>query len=201
MKLYITRHGETQWNTEDRSQGTLNSDLTDMGKLQARQLHERLEEVVFDQVYVSPLGRTRQTAEILLKDKNVPVAYLEELVEMDMGKWQGLVKEDIVDLYPEERALFANDPVNYKSCGGESFHDLKNRVEKALKIITDKKHSGNVLVVTHGITKKMIVTVMRENQVEDVWDAPWMKPTALTIAQYDGSHYNITVCGDISHYK
>jgi len=201
MRLYITRHGETIWNTEGRSQGTLNSDLTDMGKLQARKLKDRLEPVQFEKIYVSPLGRTRQTAAILLEDRSVEVEYLEELMEMNMGKWQGLVKEDIQALYAEERYLFGNEPEQYKSVEGEDFYELKARVEKALGIIQAKEHTGNVLVVTHGITKKMMVTVMEEKTVKEVWNTPWMKPTALTIAEYDGNHYNIKVCGDISHYE
>ena len=70
MKLYITRHGETQWNTEKKMQGWQNSDLTGQGIENATRLGERLKDVDFSNIYSSPLGRAMDTANHIKGDRN-----------------------------------------------------------------------------------------------------------------------------------
>ena len=81
MKLYITRHGKTEWNTIGKLQGWLDSPLTDEGIERARKLSTRLEGVDFDHIYSSPQKRALHTAEILnLED--IEITILDELMEL-----------------------------------------------------------------------------------------------------------------------
>ncbi len=72
-KLYITRHGETLWNTEGRMQGWNDSPLTDLGIKQAEWLRERIKDLKIDVIYSSPSGRAYNTAEIIKGNRELQV--------------------------------------------------------------------------------------------------------------------------------
>ncbi|WP_409975391.1 histidine phosphatase family protein [Bacillus sp. Bva_UNVM-123] len=71
--LYVIRHGETEWNTEKRFQGRLDSDLTDKGKTDAKELSERLKEIEFERIISSPSKRTMETAKFVKGEKTTNV--------------------------------------------------------------------------------------------------------------------------------
>lgn len=70
VTLYITRHGETEWNCEERMQGWLDSNLTEKGENNARLLGQRLENTNFAAIFSSPSGRTKATANLIRGDRN-----------------------------------------------------------------------------------------------------------------------------------
>ena len=76
MKLYFVRHGQTLWNTKKMFQGIKNSNLTDLGKEQARKLKESLKDINFTHYYTSPLGRAIETIDILTEDRKIGRAHV-----------------------------------------------------------------------------------------------------------------------------
>lgn len=97
MKLYIVRHGQTEWNVLEKFQGQLNSPLTEAGIEKVRKTAEELKNVVFSKVYTSQVGRTIGTAEIILehnknqieREDKLELNKLYELNEIYFGEWQG----------------------------------------------------------------------------------------------------------------
>ena len=75
MKLYVIRHGETDWNRLHLLQGIHDTDLTELGVEQAKEAAKSLKDVPLDAAFVSPLKRTRMTAAILLEGRDIPVFY------------------------------------------------------------------------------------------------------------------------------
>ena len=94
LKLYIIRHGETEWNVIKRFQGQLNTPLTEKGMEKLRKTGKKLENVLFDEVYTSELGRTVASAEIILNENNgyknnkLELQKIAELNEVYFGVWQ-----------------------------------------------------------------------------------------------------------------
>ena len=72
--VYVTRHGETEWNVEKRMQGRKNSALTENGMLQAKQLGDRMKDLPIDAIYSSPSERTLHTAELIKGERDVPIS-------------------------------------------------------------------------------------------------------------------------------
>lgn len=90
LKLYIVRHGETQWNVEKRFQGQTDSDLTEKGKKKVEKTGEELKNIFFDAVYTSELGRAVKSTEIILSkniNKKNKLQKLSGLNEVYFGKW------------------------------------------------------------------------------------------------------------------
>ena len=105
LKLYIMRHGETEWNMLEKFQGQLNSALTERGIEKIVKTGKELENVKFKAVYTSELGRTIDTAEIILENNNfekkkdtekrLKLEKLSELNEIYFGEWQGMDFKEI----------------------------------------------------------------------------------------------------------
>ena len=110
MKIYITRHGATQWNKEGRMQGWQDSNLTEIGVDNAKKLGESLQHIDFDYIYCSPLGRAFDTAKYIRGNKKTEIIKIEDLKEMGFGIWEGMDHEKVKELYPSQQFNFWNKP-------------------------------------------------------------------------------------------
>lgn len=176
LKLYIVRHGETEWNVIKRFQGQLNTPLTEKGMEKLRKTGKKLENVLFDEVYTSELGRTVASAEIILnenrgyKNKKRELKKLAELNEVYFGVWQGLTYEEVFLKYPEEGNNYFYDVKNYKAenVEAEKLEDALERFLKGINKILDSHESGNILVVTHGTVFEMFMNYVANNSIFDI---------------------------------
>lgn len=107
-EVYFLRHGQTKWNFEGRFQGQMDSPLTALGRRQAADQGQLLRAVIADwravDVWVSPLGRTRKTAKIALRDVPAAPKIVPELAKISVGGWEGVRRGEIEKLEPR----FAN---------------------------------------------------------------------------------------------
>jgi len=133
LRLYITRHGETEWNRQKRMQGWKDSDLTDIGIVNAISLGERLADVNFNHFYVSSSIRTQQTAQYILGDRSIPITLDEDLREIHMGSWEGETQANLQQAYPEQFHDFWNNPHLFIPVGGETFYDFRDRTNEGFK--------------------------------------------------------------------
>ena len=176
LKLYIVRHGETEWNVIKRFQGQLNTPLTEKGMEKLVETGKKLENVLFDEVYTSELGRTVASAEIILnenrgyKNKKRELKKLAELNEVYFGVWQGLTYEEVFLKYPEEGNNYFYNVKNYnaENVEAEKLEDALERFLKGINKILDSHESGNILVVTHGTVFEMFMNYVANNSIFDI---------------------------------
>lgn len=156
--LYMLRHGETAWNTERRMQGSKNSDLTPRGRVQAlamgRTLKRELERDPGATIFLrSPLGRTRETSEIIGRELGLSATDWREdirLAELSYGTWEGFSWAEIEIDHPTALADWRADPHGYCPPGGETHADLRRRCETML---ADIAATGvRTVVVSHGVS-------------------------------------------------
>lgn len=199
LKLYVIRHGETEWNTQKRSQGRLDSALTEKGKKDARLLGERLKETDFQRIISSPSKRTMETAKLVAGEQYTSIETDERLMEIHLGAWQGKVEEDIQREYPEQFHAYWNEPASYVSVGGESFHDVKERIHKFLQELEKNTPNGNVLVVTHGVVIKALYLLCRNAPIEEIWAPPFIHGTSLTKIHMQDGRMELILEGCTAH--
>lgn len=199
LKLYITRHGQTKWNTERRMQGWNNSDLTELGIENAKKLGESLKSINFGVIYTSPLGRTMDTAKYIRGDKNTPIIEKVDFREMGFGTWEGMTHTELEQLYPTEYDNFWNTPHLFKAMDGESYEDLFKRVEKGLNEIISNTNHDNILLVTHTAVIKAIFSIVNKISLESFWEPPYIKDTCLTILEITDGKMKIILEADVSH--
>lgn len=143
MKLYVIRHGQTNWNIENRLQGQVESVLTEQGIEQIKRAKEKLKHIQFDYIICSPLQRCKDTVQIVNEDKNIPVIYDERLKERSYGKLEGAYDTEI------DIKMLWDIKSDYKDKNVESVNEFLNRVYSFLKEIENKYKNKKVLLSTH----------------------------------------------------
>lgn len=199
MKIYVIRHGETEWNTQKRMQGRLDSKITKKGIDDAISLSERLKDVDFERVISSPSERTMHTAQLVIGEKPIMVETDERLMEIHLGDWQGKVEEEIQREHPEQFHAYWNEPSTYVSSGGESFFEVKERITTFFKELSESTLDGNVLIITHGVVIKALYLLCRNASVERIWDPPFIHGTSLTVIHIDDGKMELALEGCIAH--
>lgn len=200
VTLYITRHGETEWNLQKRMQGWCDSPLTIAGVKAAHALGKRLASISFNAVYASPSGRTVDTAQIICQNRQLPIFFKQQLKEIHVGEWQGMRAEDIKERYPQQYDAYYNDPLHYQSIEGESFLQVLERSVSLIDEITTKYDAdATVLIVTHAVVKKLLIAYFNNQSIAHVWEPPFIHGTSLTIVHIDDGCVTIELIGDTSH--
>lgn len=200
--LYITRHGQTEWNVERRMQGQKNSPLTELGKQQAKWLGNRLNEVAIDIIISSSSGRAVQTAEIIRGNRDIAIIPNDNLREISLGAWEGMSDAEVESSYPEEHNNFWHFPHLYQPvAGGETFFQVWSRVSNEVEKIIAYYSGKNILIVTHATALKTLLAYFENKDLKDLWSGPFMKATCLNLVEIEKSGREIVFEGDISHYQ
>ncbi|WP_250674746.1 histidine phosphatase family protein [Paraclostridium ghonii] len=201
MKVYITRHGETDWNVKGKMQGCKDSNLTEQGKKEALNLGNRLKDIKIDYIYTSPLTRAYDTALLIKGNRDIPIGTYENLKEMNFGIWEGMYSDDVAREYENEYYKFWNEPHLYTSTGGETFEELIKRVKITLNDITNQNKGEDILLVTHSIIIKAIYSIIKKYELKDFWNPPYIKNTCVTILEFNEGNYKFILEADVSHVE
>jgi len=166
ITLYLVRHGETNYNKENRVQGHEDSLLTDFGKQQAAALATAFESTSIDQMYASPLTRASDTANAIASNHDdLDVTPLDEFKELHCGDFQGMLLDEIRESRWEEWQHFLSSP-NVAPSGGESMNQLYVRVSKAMEMILNGAGEDETIVcVSHAGVVRMSMAYLMNVQV------------------------------------
>ncbi|MGC8594181.1 MAG: 2,3-bisphosphoglycerate-dependent phosphoglycerate mutase [Candidatus Kryptoniota bacterium] len=170
-KLVLLRHGESQWNLENRFTGWIDVPLSDRGLKEAESAGEKLKSYKFDQGYCSKLKRAIDTLKIVLEkigQLNLPVEYDTALNERHYGDLQGLNKAETAKKFGDEQVKIWRRSYDVAPPNGESLADTAARVLPywKFKIFPDIKAGKNVLVVAHGNSLRSLVMYL-DNLTKD----------------------------------
>ena len=156
-RLYLIRHGRTDWNDEGRYQGQADPRLNRQGWLDAYAAALKLSDVCFDAVYASDLRRAQQTAHVFADLAGLLLQLDPRLREICQGEWQGLLISEIQERFPELFTRWKSDPLNMRLPGGETLRELENRLTAALDDIAAAHPGRTVAVFTH----KLPIAILR----------------------------------------
>lgn len=151
MKLFLVRHGQTDWNIKGKIQGSCDIELNVTGIKQAEELSSKIlkDKYKFSKIYSSLQRRAVKTAEILSKVTNVEYISMKGLEEINLGEWQGLSWAEVKEKYPAEYKEWYINRRYTKPPKGESYQDMLQRVLISIHKIIDE-NCDDVVIVTHG---------------------------------------------------
>lgn len=160
--LVLVRHGESQWNLENRFTGWVDIPLSAKGEEEARQAGEKLKGIKFDKAFTSVLVRAQKTLDIMLDvigQKDLPFEKSQALNERHYGDLQGLNKAETAKKYGEEQVKLWRRSYDVAPPGGESLKDTAARTLPYFesKILPEIKRGQNILVSAHGNSLRSIV--------------------------------------------
>ncbi len=166
-KIYLVRHGETEWNKQGIVQGQSESVLTELGKQQAQELKQKLSGIEFCAIYCSTLSRALETASIVADGQ--AITQMSELMEIHVGPMEGLPRAEAQEKYKDQFRNFWERPDLFELEGAETFFTLQQRSLRVIEKIAGAS-SGNVLVVSHGALIQTLHAYYNKIDMRFLWD-------------------------------
>ena len=168
---YLVRHGETDWNLNERIQGQVDVPLNATGRRQVSHLARRLADVPLDAIYSSDLARTHESAQIIAAGRSIEIATDPDLREFSYGEWEGLTAEEIEARHPgamSKRISAGNEA--FAAPGGENTWQVLDRVRRFCARAAERHDpSEDVLVVAHGGSIRALAVSLLDLADTDFW--------------------------------
>ena len=178
MKIYLMRHGETEWNKIGKFQGQVDTPLAKEGILQAQKTSEGMKEIPFDCIFSSPLKRAYMTAQIIRGDREIPLIRDNRLKEMSFGIYEGRRLAGFNKPGRVRGMRFRNDPVRYRPPKhGETFEELIARTSGFIReeILPLEGKMDTILITAHGAAVRSIILALTGRELKDFWNTPFGK--------------------------
>jgi probable phosphoglycerate mutase len=157
LKLYLLRHGETPYSQEGAFCGTLDAELTPEGQAMAHAFADAYRSTEWTDVYVSPMKRTIATAKPLCDAIGKPMQIREGLKEINYGDWESQDLDYIKQHYEQDYIHWMTEPAWNAPTGGETSVQIANRAMAVIAEIEAKYDDGNILIVSHKATIRIII--------------------------------------------
>ena len=170
-RIFLIRHGETNWNKEGRFQGQIDIPLNNNGKDQARKTFEFLKGINFNKAFSSSMKRPYETAQIILqKNQSIKIIKLESLLEISHGLWEGKLEEEIKKEWPTLLKKWHDKPEDVIMPEGESILNVAERSVKAFKDICFSQRDNDItLLVAHDAVNKTLICNLLGIDYSNIW--------------------------------
>lgn len=200
MRMYIIRHGETEWNAAGRLQGQTDISLNENGVRLARITGQALSYVNFDLIITSPLKRARQTAELVTEGKSIPIFEDARISEISFGSWEGLGSRKHNFQIPSEHFQdFYEDPFHFQNAeDGECIAALCVRTRSFFQGLLKSRsyQDKTILIASHGCACRGILNNVYEDK-ENFWHGKVPPNCAVSIVDVEDGKAVLTASDQI----
>lgn len=198
-KIYLTRHGQTDFNKKGIVQGSgIDSDLNELGYAQAKAFHDYYKGIPFNKLYVSALKRTHQSMAGFIKS-GLAYEQLTDLNEISWGEREGMHVDEVANaFYMDMIDRWRAGETDHRFDGGESPVEVAVRMQRALDHILSKTEEDTVLICMHGRAMRVMLSVMLNYPLRamDVFEHSNL---CLYELNYTGSFFSVERFNDTSH--
>ncbi len=204
MKVYLLRHGQTDWNAVKRWQGNTDIELNNIGIKQAECVAERFVDTNIGAIYASNLSRAKTTAEVIknrANKKNIELVIENDLSEIKLGDWEGLTYGEVSEKYPDEYKRWSTNHAEVIGYGVENYHDLQQRAFNVFdKICSD--NTEDILIVSHGAWIKALICKILNIPLEykKNFEIENTSITTIEVSKTDGvNKFLVLTLNDVNH--
>ncbi|MCK5654126.1 MAG: histidine phosphatase family protein [Dehalococcoidia bacterium] len=199
-RIILVRHGQTEWNRQERFRGWVDIDLDATGLRQAEAAAERVARWDVAAIYSSPLRRAMDTAQIIANRLSLPVVPLEGINDMNFGIWQGLSIGEVKESYPELFDLWRYSPQRLEIPQGESLEDVRKRVVATIDDLTARHEGSTVAMVTHRVVCKVLLCHLLGLDNSHFWQIA-QDTTAINLFEITEGKATVTLLNDTCHLR
>ena len=195
MKIYLLRHGETDWNTVKRLQGATDIPLNENGEALARVTRDEMKDIPFDMIFTSPLKRAYRTAEIVRGDREIPLIVDERIREICFGDYEGLVSKSegysIPD--PDFKFFFTKTDKYQTPPNGESVASLLKRTGNFLEELKNREdlQDKTILISSHGAAVRALLSNVEKCDIAHFWGNGVHKNCGVSCVELIDGEYQI----------
>lgn len=199
LKLFFLRHGETLSSQTGTYCGRVDVDLTEAGYQMAEQFAEAYQDQPWTAIFASPLHRTMATAQPISDRLGLKIQRREGLKEIAYGKWEGKTPAEVNLEFHDDYVRWLADPGWNAPTGGEKGIDIARRSSEVLEELEQTFDSGNILVVSHKSTIRIILCSLLGIDIGRYRDRIGMPVASLSIVDMSEHGPLIEVMGDRAH--
>ncbi len=163
MRLILVRHGETAGRSSIRFYGKTDIPLSDEGIKQMESVGDCLDGELFHMAFSSPLSRSYEGAKIIQGDRNIEIYKIEEFIEINFGRWEGLTLEEIKDRDEELFYEWRRNVWNFDYPEGDKRKDFIERVRRGVDRVLEIAEEGSILLVLHKGILRVILNYLLDN--------------------------------------
>lgn len=198
LKLFVIRHGETDFSRERRFTGARDVPLSARGRLQSEAVAAALAAEPLAAVYSSPLERARASAELVAKPHGLEPRITTAFREMAFGEWEGLVRDELAARFAADAPVWRDTPHLAAPPGGERLVDVAARVSEGITQLRESHAGATVALVTHAIVTRLIVLQALGLDPERLWSVD-ASPAGITEIEYQGEWVTMHRMNTLAH--
>jgi broad specificity phosphatase PhoE len=198
LRLFVVRHGATEWSQTRRFTGWRDIPLSDEGRRQSESVARALADSAAAAIVSSPLERTRLSAEIIAKPHRLEVRFEDAFREMGFGPWEGLTRSEVQARFPSELELWRTNPERLSLPGAETLPAVAVRVAGALEELRAEFDGQTVILVTHAMVVRLIVLSALGLGPERLWTVD-AAPAGISEVEYRADWVTVHRMNTLAH--
>ncbi len=198
-RLYLIRHAETNLNTDNRYLGKTDVSLNSKGIVQAEFMRKLVKNLSIDVFFTSPLKRTRETCEIMLKGKSMPMKVHNELSEINFGLWEGLTYDEVKAKYSNQLEMWERNPLVNKPSQGETMTEVLSRVSTFYNEMLDSYREKAIAIVSSGGVLNILLCFLFQIKPKALWQFSLSAASFSKILIHPDNQVILTLLNDTSH--
>jgi broad specificity phosphatase PhoE len=198
-RIYLVRHGETEFNRLGIFRGRFEVDLNDRGRRQAGEIAAALRGEGIERLHAGPLRRTRETAEIIGSALGIPVVIDPGFDNISLGEWQGVPKETVQRDWPEAWHQWQTSPEHLVVPGGETVEDVKRRAfARVSELVGDPSTPAALGIVTHRSVMKVLASAFLNVPAPYFWKF-YIDNAAYSVFDHDSGGFSLMSWNNNAH--
>jgi alpha-ribazole phosphatase len=186
-EVYLIRHGETADEFRSRCYGSLDVPLAPTGVRQVEAAALGIPACTLSAIYCSPRTRCVHSAHIIARHQSCSVTAVEELAELDFGRFEGQSYSEIALTHPELYSMWMQHPTEVQFPSGESFEQMRQRVLRAVLTLRDRHNGRSFAIVTHGGVNRIVLANALGLASENIFRLA-QRYAAINLVRYYGEH-------------
>ncbi len=199
-RIFLVRHGQTDWNKDKVFRGLADRPLSDAGRAEALALGEALKDEPVDAIYASPLIRARQTVEPLSRWKHKKIQPLPGVGDIDYGDWSGQSDAAVAQAYPKLYQAWQKRPATVRFPHGESLAQVAARALRALQTVARAHPGRTVVVASHRVPCKVLALKLLGLPLSRFWDLR-QDVACINLFEYQPPRAIVHHLNDICHLR
>jgi len=199
-RVYLVRHGTTDWNKEEIFRGRLDCKLNETGQAEAHALAEYFRDIRLQAITSSPLSRAMETAQAVAEAKALQVVPHPEFIDIDFGEWQGLPLKEVREKYAELYRLWRERPEAIHFPGGENLARVRARAWEGLQKVIRENPDKTALILSHRVVTKVLICAVLGLDDSHFWHIQ-QDTTAVNCIEYNRGFFVTSLINDTCHLK
>lgn len=199
-KVYLVRHGQTEWNKKLTFRGRVDIPLNEAGHMEAQALSHALKDKNIEAIYTSPLKRSIETAQPVAKFFHLEIVPVQGLIDINYGDWEGLSFHEVKKRYGDQYKGWEKSPDLIRFPNGETLDEAKERSFRAFKNIAKENPEKSILIIPHRVINKILLCALLNLGSSHFWEIK-QDTGCINLIEYAEDRFVLCTINDTCHLK